>query len=388
MTFSSRFFAHNNNNSFPHRNDDDDDDDDSAIEASASAIESSNRFVAGDYEHNLEILDNLDAESTLDEFEEDRLIYAATKKFANADQSPRHLVVSSVHLNGESTANNILHLPENGDSESLRMSSSGNNMIRDFLMIFKGDDSYMEISREEIRRVRAMHKRFMEGAQFGFNYNVLLFIASLIAALGLGGNSTATIIASMLVSPLMGPVMGMAYGATILDLNLFYVAFVTELVSLLACIFMGAVVGGCMIPFYDLPEDWPTEEMISRTEMQNFYIGIPIAFASGLGVAVSVLDEQTSSLVGVAISASLLPPAINAGMLWTTYFFFDEDANEKHNFWIMGAVSLGLTLINILMIIVSSMFMFRVKEVSSLFPTLSDATRWKFSRSQQTAGNK
>lgn len=37
--------------------------------------------------------------------------------------------------------------------------------------------------------------------------------------------------------------------------------------------------------------------------------GIPIAFFSGLGVALSVLDDQTSSLVGVAISASLLPPA-------------------------------------------------------------------------------
>ena len=35
----------------------------------------------------------------------------------------------------------------------------------------------------------------------------------------------------------------------------------------------------------------------------------PIAFFSGLGVALSVVDDSTSSLVGVAISASLLPPA-------------------------------------------------------------------------------
>ena len=46
--------------------------------------------------------------------------------------------------------------------------------------------------------------------------------------------------------------------------------------------------------------------------LYNIYcrlLGIPIAFFSGLGVALSVIDEQTSSLVGVAISASLLPPA-------------------------------------------------------------------------------
>ena len=35
-----------------------------------------------------------------------------------------------------------------------------------------------------------------------------------------------------------------------------------------------------------------------------------------MGVALSVLDDQTSSLVGVAISASLLPPAVNCGMLF------------------------------------------------------------------------
>ena len=42
---------------------------------------------------------------------------------------------------------------------------------------------------------------------------------------------------------------------------------------------------------------------------ETLLAGIPIAFFSGLGVALSVLDDQTSSLVGVAISASLLPPA-------------------------------------------------------------------------------
>jgi len=58
-----------------------------------------------------------------------------------------------------------------------------------------------------------------------------------------------------------------------------------------------------------------------RGTTQNFYVALPIAFFSGLGVAVSLLDEQTSSLVGVAISASLLPPAVNAGILWIAFAF-------------------------------------------------------------------
>jgi Domain of unknown function (DUF389) len=51
------------------------------------------------------------------------------------------------------------------------------------------------------------------------------------------------------------------------------------------------------------------DEMYSRSTMTAFWVGFPVAFFSGLGVAVSLLDEQTNSLVGVAISASLLPPA-------------------------------------------------------------------------------
>jgi len=42
--------------------------------------------------------------------------------------------------------------------------------------------------------------------------------------------------------------------------------------------------------------------------------GIAVAIPSGMGVCLSILGGNTSSLVGVAISASLLPPAVNAGM--------------------------------------------------------------------------
>jgi hypothetical protein len=44
--------------------------------------------------------------------------------------------------------------------------------------------------------------------------------------------------------------------------------------------------------------------MATRATWLNFMVGLPIAFFSGLSVAVSLLDDQTSSLVGVAISAS------------------------------------------------------------------------------------
>ena len=39
-----------------------------------------------------------------------------------------------------------------------------------------------------------------------------------------------------------------------------------------------------------------------------------IALVSGVGVAISVCNRNVNSLVGVAISASLLPPAVNCGI--------------------------------------------------------------------------
>lgn len=43
---------------------------------------------------------------------------------------------------------------------------------------------------------------------------------------------------------------------------------------------------------------------------------ITIALPSGVGVAMSTINHNTNSLVGVAISASLLPPAVNCGINW------------------------------------------------------------------------
>ena len=56
--------------------------------------------------------------------------------------------------------------------------------------------------------------------------------------------------------------------------------------------------------------------MTSRGNCRSLITGVAIALPSGAGVALSVLGGNVGSLVGVAISASLLPPAVNAGLFW------------------------------------------------------------------------
>ncbi|KAI2494843.1 DUF389-containing protein [Fragilaria crotonensis] len=190
----------------------------------------------------------------------------------------------------------------------------------DIVKIFVGDDEIAEVTMEQVQRVKMMHERMEEGVNFSFNFNTLLLIASILAGLGLVSNSSATIIASMLVSPLMGPVIGLAYGTTIGDWKLVRLSIRNELICLVFCIIVGMIIAGILGPT-SVEQDWPTTEMSNRGTMENFLVGLPIAFFSGLGVAVSLLDDQTSSLVGVAISASLLPPAVNAGILWIAHVY-------------------------------------------------------------------
>lgn len=129
----------------------------------------------------------------------------------------------------------------------------------------------------------------------------------------------------------------------------------------------GGILGGIIGPT-NVSDDWPTSEMAIRGTLQNFYLGLPIAFFSGMGVAVGLLDSQTNSLVGVAISASLLPPAVNCGMLWVCFWFYERGIFEpeisRSEFYTGGVFSLLLTIANIVLVIVSAMVMFRVKEVS------------------------
>ena len=51
---------------------------------------------------------------------------------------------------------------------------------------------------------------------------------------------------------------------------------------------------------------------VRRGQLRSLWVGVLIAVPSGAGVALSLLGGNTGSLVGVAISASLLPPAVNA----------------------------------------------------------------------------
>jgi Domain of unknown function (DUF389) len=122
-------------------------------------------------------------------------------------------------------------------------------------------------------------------------------------------------------------------------------------------------------------------------------VGVLIALPSGAAVAIAILGENTGSLVGTAISASLLPPAVNAGLLWALaciYTLFEKDSTRynsviKSNIYsdhqsiellVFGSISMLLTITNVICIYTMGVLFLKIKEVA---PVVSDNRKqfWK-----------
>ncbi|XP_067124254.1 uncharacterized protein [Centruroides vittatus] len=249
-------------------------------------------------------------------------------------------------------------------------------------------------------------------AMLTFDFMMFTVLASMIAALGLMENSSVVLVASMLISPLMGPILAGTFGAVIQDKSLRNLGIKTEIVGLVLCLLFGFVFGLICANFSSKwgQGDWPTTEMASRGQGRSLWVGALIALPSGAGVALSVLGGNAGSLVGVAISASLLPPAVNAGLLWAvsavkvqrsmTEFpiLFKKDNVSRmikpslippegyhveyfntmeKECAVLGVVSLLLTLVNILCIFLMAVLVLKIKEVAPKTAAPQTSRFWK-----------
>jgi uncharacterized hydrophobic protein (TIGR00271 family) len=230
------------------------------------------------------------------------------------------------------------------------------------------DESFFDSikSRVIVERVVQQTK---EQAVFSFDFLCLVIVASLLAAIGLATNSAVIVVASMLVSPIMGPILAVTFGSVVRDWQLVRVGVLSELLSLLLCVLDGFLVGLCFAPFGP-SFGIPTAEMLNRGTSVGIVIGIAIALPSGIGVALSVLGNNTSSLVGVAISASLLPPAVNCGMCFAYAILgprlHGADVVDAVALFNTGSISFLLTIVNIICVFIAAWAMYKVKEVAPL----------------------
>jgi len=169
-----------------------------------------------------------------------------------------------------------------------------------------------------------------ENASFTFDFVCMICCAAVVAGTGLMTNNAVTIVASMLISPLMNPILAFTFGGVVRDVKLIKVGITSTLLGMFICELIGFFGGliAAQVAMRD-PPTWPTNEMASRGVPSALYIGVAIAIPSGAAVALSLTSSNTSGLVGVAISASLLPPIVNSGILFAQAIFLTSYYNRN-----------------------------------------------------------
>ena len=142
----------------------------------------------------------------------------------------------------------------------------------------------------------------MKSSELSFDYLMMLLVAASIATGGLATGNSVIIVASMLVSPIMGPVLALTFGVTLNEWHMTKIGLKNEIFSLIICIIVGFIFGLLYALISANSMDWPTDKMMSRGAPVALADGAFIAAVSGVGVALSVLGEYASMIIGVAIS--------------------------------------------------------------------------------------
>ena len=135
----------------------------------------------------------------------------------------------------------------------------------------------------------------------------ILFVAIIIASVGLNVNSIPVIIGAMLISPLMGPITGLGLGLGTNDRELVLFS-IKNLLVMVGISLLAATLYFMLTP---LEIDNPTE-LLARTRPTIYDVFIAL-FGGLAGVLETARKEKGTVLSGVAIATALMPPLCTVG---------------------------------------------------------------------------
>jgi uncharacterized hydrophobic protein (TIGR00271 family) len=214
------------------------------------------------------------------------------------------------------------------------------------------------------KSVEELYNEIVDMGEDGYRFYVGVACASVIAGIGLLTDAPVIVLSAMLISPLMGPILSSAFGLAIGDWVLFWESIKAEARAAAVTFAMGAVLGAAYGPYANARGDaqLPTREMESRGQVSTLLGGFIIAIASGVVVALSISSDGVNSLVGVAISASLLPPIVNSGASLVigalAGVLDDETLASRETLFREAGVSFALYAMNVVTIVLVAGFVF------------------------------
>jgi len=161
--------------------------------------------------------------------------------------------------------------------------------------------SAAETTREEL------YNSIGKNAHLNRTYLLLIFLSTVVVAIGLLKDNVAVVIGAMVIAPLLGPNLAMALGTALGDSDLMWKAFKTGLAGMSLALALSILIG----IFWPLNVE--SRELLART-----YVGLDsavLAMASGAAAVISLTSGIPSILVGVMVAVALLPPAATLGLM-------------------------------------------------------------------------
>ncbi|MHA2003972.1 MAG: DUF389 domain-containing protein [Candidatus Thorarchaeota archaeon] len=237
------------------------------------------------------------------------------------------------------------------------------------------------MQRDASLAVEEIYENVKSQSSLSFDFLAFTIFAAAMAGFGLIMNNVTIIVASMLLSPLMGPMLAVALGYVVQDRNLFVKGTVNEFISLGLSLAVGVVlaiiIAAADPTFMTLQENYISAGVYTEITRRG---GIPINFPfsswdigvaifSGAAVAISVTRGDMSSLVGVAISAALMPPAVNASLMVVLGALTGSPVGVS-----IGVNSFLLLGMNIILIDIFAIVMFRIKRLT---PMADKSATWR-----------
>lgn len=157
------------------------------------------------------------------------------------------------------------------------------------------------LSREEL------YNNVVKSTQLDRRYMFLVFLSTIVVAIGLLEDNVAVVIGAMVIAPFLGPNIALALSSALGDTTLMWRALKTNVAGMTFAFLLSAGLG------YWWPYAIDSKELLARTNVG--LDSIVLALASGAAAVLSMTTGLASVLVGVMVAVALLPPTTAMGFM-------------------------------------------------------------------------
>ncbi|MBN2884715.1 TIGR00341 family protein [Patescibacteria group bacterium] len=174
-------------------------------------------------------------------------------------------------------------------------------------------------------------KELIDSSALKSEFYFLLVVSIFITMAGLLKNSVILIIGGMLVAPLLSPILSISLAIVIKNRKVAWRAIriflITTILALIASMLIGSLFS------FKTSE----MEMIQKFSINGF--DIFIAALAGAAASLTWAKKNLSNLAGVAITVTLLPPLVTAGLgLAALDYYIFVDAIKTYIFNVSGII--------------------------------------------------